>query len=72
MCSCVHAFIHACAVVALTQWLSSRRGHIHGFMSKWVCCVQVADKGPIGLAQHPHRNLVATWADEGALKLWKA
>lgn len=32
----------------------------------------VADKGPIGLCQHPHRNLVATFADEGALKLWKA
>ncbi len=35
-------------------------------------CLQVADKGPIGLTQHPHRNLLATWADEGALKLWKA
>ena len=34
--------------------------------------MQVADKGPIGLCQHPHRNLVATFADEGALKLWKA
>ncbi|BDA40364.1 WD40 repeat-containing protein SMU1 [Coccomyxa sp. Obi] len=34
--------------------------------------LQVADKGPIGLTQHPHRNLVATWADEGQLKLWKA
>lgn len=33
---------------------------------------QVAEKGPIGLTQHPHRNLVATWADEGGLKLWKA
>lgn len=34
--------------------------------------MQVADKGPIGLCQHPHRNLVATYADEGSLKLWKA
>ncbi|KAK9839667.1 hypothetical protein WJX81_004660 [Elliptochloris bilobata] len=34
--------------------------------------MQVADKGPIGLTQHPHRNLLATWADDGALKLWKA
>ena len=36
------------------------------------CVVQVADKGPIGLTQHPHRNLLATWSTEGALKLWKA
>eukprot|EP00884_Botryococcus_braunii_P014279 jgi/Botrbrau1/22852/Bobra.0065s0011.1 len=34
--------------------------------------LEVAEKGPIGLTQHPHRNLVATWADEGGLKLWKA
>lgn len=26
--------------------------------------------GAIGLTVHPHRNLVATWADEGTLKLW--
>lgn len=34
--------------------------------------LQVSDKGPIGVTHHPHRNLVATWADEGTLKLWKA
>ena len=39
----------------------------------WIlCAVQVAEKGPVGLTQHPHRNLLATWSTEGALKLWKA
>ena len=47
-------------------------GWMHCALQGGVACTQVADKGPIGLCQHPHRNLVATWATEGVLNLWKA
>lgn len=30
------------------------------------------EKGPVGLCHHPHRNVVATYASEGPLLIWKA
>jgi WD40 repeat-containing protein SMU1 len=34
--------------------------------------LQTHEKGPVGVAHHPHRNLVATFASQGPLMLWKA
>lgn len=33
--------------------------------------LKVHDTGAIGLCHHPHRNLIATLAAEGVLKMWK-
>jgi WD40 repeat-containing protein SMU1 len=31
----------------------------------------VGEKELIGIAHHPHRNLLVTFGDEGVLKIWR-
>ena len=65
--------------VALSQghWIHAvaEDGQLYCFdvaESKLQHLLKAHDKEIIGVAVHPYRNLVATWADEGTLKLWRA
>eukprot|EP00238_Polyblepharides_amylifera_P004364 CAMPEP_0196575252 /NCGR_PEP_ID=MMETSP1081-20130531/4771_1 /TAXON_ID=36882 /ORGANISM="Pyramimonas amylifera, Strain CCMP720" /LENGTH=512 /DNA_ID=CAMNT_0041893503 /DNA_START=37 /DNA_END=1575 /DNA_ORIENTATION=+ len=39
--------------------------------SKLEHLLKAHEKGGIGLCHHPHRNMLATFADEGTMKMWK-
>lgn len=49
-------------------------GYVTAFatdVGKVECSFQVTDKEPVGIAHHPLRNLLATYADDAELRLWK-
>jgi WD40 repeat-containing protein SMU1 len=50
-------------VIFMASQQAGKTNHTHN--------MQVHEKGAIGLSHHPHRNLIASWAEEGPLKCWK-
>ena len=66
-----------CAVSAAGHWVHcvAEDAHLYCFEvqeGKLQNLLKAHEKEVIGVSIHPHRNLVATWADEGTLKLWHA
>ena len=66
----------ACAVTAQGGWIYcvGEDSQLYSFdvaEGKLQHQMKVHDKDVIGVCIHPHRNLVATWADESTLKLWR-
>ena len=67
----------ACAVSGQGGWV-----HALGDDSQLYCFdvaegklqhdLRAHEKDVIGMAMHPHRNIVATWADDGTLRVWRA
>mmetsp|Transcript_33131 Transcript_33131/g.77465 ORF Transcript_33131/g.77465 Transcript_33131/m.77465 type:complete len:522 (-) Transcript_33131:184-1749(-) len=67
----------ACCVSAQGGWVHcvAEDSHLYSFevaQGKLQHLLKVHEKDVIGVCIHPHRNLVATWSDEGTLKLWRS
>ncbi|KAF5840849.1 WD40-repeat-containing domain protein [Dunaliella salina] len=79
-CECLHAFrppqTAAGTEAAINNILLNPLNTDHVIVCNrsptiFIMTMTVHDKGAIGLSHHPHRNLIATYADEGPLKAWK-
>lgn len=70
-----HTFV-SCVVSPRGRWLlgfaEDKQVHCFDLASHtWSHSFPAHDAEPIGIAHHPHRNIVATMARENTLKLWR-
>jgi WD40 repeat-containing protein SMU1 len=66
-----------CTLSPKGEWLYAitEDGTLHAFNLKgWTLehTMKVQEKEPLGVAHHPHLNLLATYAADGKLNLWKS
>lgn len=67
----------SCVVSPAGGWVHAlaEDSHLYAFdveKGELAHLLKAHDKEVIGLAIHPHRNLIATWSDDSTLRLWRA